>query len=302
MAPEERFFSSKGSRGLLYALGAFGFWGFVPIYFKAIAHVPAMEVLAHRVFWSVPVTAMLLLAAGRWKNFRTTIARPQILPTLVVSSSLVLVNWFTFIFAVERGRILEASLGYYINPLVNILLGSLFLGEQLRRTQAVAISLAAVGTANLIFAAKVVPWIALILATSFGLYGFVRKKLPVEPLEGLFIETAIMAPFALLYMIWLAVKAKICFGLVDASTTILLASAGAVTALPLVWFTRAAKDLTLTALGIVQYLAPTCQFVLGVTAYGEHFSWHHGVTFGCIWSGIALFTMEAWRQKTRTGK
>ncbi len=292
----------KAKSGILYALGAFGFWGRVPIYFKALAHVPAMEVLAHRVFWSAPVTGALLILSGRWGNLPATLRQPRALPTLFVSSSLVLVNWFTFIFAVEKGRILEASLGYYINPLVNVLLGTLFLGENLRRTQVVAVLLAAAGTVNLLLATKLVPWVAMVLALSFGLYGFVRKKLSVDPLEGLFIETAIMAPFALLYMVWLASKAEICFGLVDTLTTILLASAGIVTALPLFWFIRAAKALTLSALGIVQYVAPTCQFLLGVFAYGEPLSWHHLVTFGCIWAGIALFTFEAWREVTRPRK
>lgn len=263
------------------------------VYFKALAHVPSMEVLAHRVFWSVPVTGILLSLGGNWNRLLSSIRNPKVIGGLLLSSTLVVVNWFTFILAVQMGRIVEASLGYYINPLVNVVLGNVFLGERLRRTQLVAVLLAAAGTLNLVVAAGVVPWVALVLAGSFGLYGLVRKKIPVEPVDGLFVESVIMAPLALGYLIWLGLKAQICFGLVDFHTTVLLASAGAVTALPLVWFTHAARRLTLTTLGLAQYLAPTLQFLLGVVVYGETFSWPHLMTFSCIWMGVGLFALEA---------
>lgn len=283
--------------GLIYALCAFGFWGLVPIYFKALQHVPAMEVLAHRVFWSVPVTLLMLLLGRGWGRFIGSVKSTRVLFTLVASASLVMVNWFVFIHAVQSGRVLEASLGYYVNPLVNVLLGTVFLGERLRRTQVAAVLLAAAGTLNLVMSLGVVPWIALVLAGSFGLYGLIRKTVAVEPVEGLLVETVLMVPLALGYLLWLGLKAQICFGLVDLATTILLALAGAVTVLPLVWFTHAARRLPLSTLGLVQYLAPTAQFFLGVLVYAEPFGWKHLLTFACIWAGVGIFAGEAWAFK-----
>jgi chloramphenicol-sensitive protein RarD len=289
---------SQGQRaGLLYAIAAFGFWGLVAVYFKALQHVPAMEVLAHRVLWSVPVTAVLLWAARGWGRLRASLKSPKVFWTLLLSSSLVLVNWFVFIYAIQSGKVMEASLGYYINPLVNVLLGTLFLRERLRRTQAAAVLLAAGGTLNLVILQGAIPWIALILATSFGLYGLIRKTVAIEPVDGLLVETVLMSPLALGYLVWLGFRTEICFALVDNATTVLLALAGAVTAFPLVWFTHAARRLPLSTLGLVQYLAPTLQFLLGVFAYGEPFGWAHLVTFSCIWAGVGIFAAEAWSSR-----
>lgn len=281
-------------KGLFYALAAFGFWGLVAVYFKALRHVPAMEVLAHRVFWSVPVTAFLLYMSHGWGSLMVSLRSPKVLKTLFLSASLVLINWFVFIYAIQTGRVLEASLGYYINPLVNVLLGTVLLRERLRRTQAVAVALAAAGTLNLVIFQGMFPWIALVLAFSFGFYGLLRKTVAIEPVQGLFVETVLMAPLALGYLVLLGIRTEICFGLVDSATTALLAMAGAVTAFPLVWFTHAARKLQLSTLGLVQYLAPTLQFLLGVLAYGEPFGWSHLVTFCCIWGGVGIFAAEAW--------
>ncbi len=287
--------SAKRQReGFLYALAAFGFWGLVAVYFKALQHVPAMEVLAHRVFWSIPVTAILLCVTHSWGRLRASLRSPKVLKTLFLSSSLVLVNWFVFIYAIHSGRVVEASLGYYINPLVNVLLGTVFLKERLRRTQAAAVGLAAIGTLNLVVLQGTVPWIAFVLAFSFGLYGLLRKTVAIEPVEGLFVETVLMGPLALLYLVLLGIRTEICFALVDSMTTFLLAMAGAVTAFPLVWFTHAARRLQLSSLGLMQYLAPTLQFLLGVFVYGEPFGWAHLLTFCCIWGGVGIFAAEAW--------
>jgi len=289
--------------GLLYALAAFGFWGLVAVYFKALQHVPAMEVLAHRVFWSVPVTGILLWAGHGWARLRASLRSGKVLLTLLLSASLVLVNWFVFIYAIQTGRVVEASLGYYINPLVNVLLGTLFLRERLRRTQAAAVALAALGTLNLLIFQGTLPWIALVLAFSFGFYGLLRKTVAIEPVDGLFVETVLMAPLALGYLVFLGIRTEICFGLVDGATTALLGAAGAVTAFPLVWFTHAARRLELSTLGLIQYLAPTLQFFLGVFAYGEPFGWAHLVTFSCIWGGVGIFAAETWvSSRSKKGK
>lgn len=290
-------YGSQSTGGLLYALCAFGFWGLVPIYFKALQHVPAMEVLAHRVFWSVPVTVLMLSAGRGWKGLVGSVGSTKVLLTLLLSATLVIGNWFVFIYAVQSGKVLEASLGYYINPLVNVILGTVFLGERLRRTQVAVVLLAGAGTLNLVVSLGVVPWIALLLAGSFGLYGLIRKTVAVEPVEGLLVETVLIAPFALGYLLWLGFKTQIAFGLVDTATTVLLALAGAVTVLPLVWFTHAARRLPLSTLGLTQYLAPTIQFLLGALVYAEPFGWRHLVTFSCIWAGVAIFAVEAWTLK-----
>lgn len=284
----------KQKEGLFYALAAFGFWGLVAVYFKALQHVPSIEVLAHRVFWSIPVTAFLLCIGRGWGRLRVSLGYPKVLKTLFFSASLVLINWFVFIYAIQTGRVVEASLGYYINPLVNVLLGTIFLRERLRRTQAAAVALAAAGTLNLLIFQGTLPWIALVLAFSFGLYGLLRKTVAMEPVAGLFVEAVLMAPLALGYLIFLGIRTQICFGLVDATTTFLLAMAGAVTAFPLVWFTHAARRLQLSTLGLIQYLAPTLQFFLGVIAYGEPFGWAQLITFCCIWVGVGIFAAETW--------
>lgn len=284
----------KQKEGLFYALAAFGFWGLVAIYFKALQHVPSMEVLAHRVFWSIPVTGLLLAIGHGWGRLRVSLRSSKVIKTLFLSASLVLVNWFVFIYAIQTDRVVEASLGYYINPLVNVLLGTIFLEERLRRTQAAAVALAAAGTLNLVIFQGTLPWIALVLGFSFGFYGLLRKTVAVEPVAGLFVETVLMAPLALGYLIFLGIRTEICFGLVDGPTTAMLAMAGAVTAFPLVWFTHAARRLQLSTLGLIQYLAPTLQFLLGVFAYGEPFGLAHFITFSCIWGGVGIFAAEAW--------
>lgn len=295
--------------GVIYALLAYGLWGFSPIYFKAIHYVPALDVLGHRVIWSALLLAALLGLRRRLGEMFELLRDFARLRWLLVSALLISANWGVYIYSVQSGRILEASLGYYINPLVSVFLGMLFLKETLRPWQWVAIALAAAGTLNMVFSLGVVPWLSLFLAFSFGFYGLVRKAAPVPPLLGLFVETLLVAPVALAYLGWLNARGQGAFGSVDLYTDLMLASASLVTALPLLWFTNAAKRLRLSTVGMFQYIAPTVQFFLAVFAYGEIFTTAHAVTFGLIWFALSLYTFDvvrvqrrswAWRRTERT--
>ncbi len=279
--------------GVYCALGAYGIWGLVPIYFKSVGHVSPLEILSHRVIWSVPLTAFLIAFARDWSGLRRSLGSGRVWRTLLVTALLVTVNWLIFIYAINTDRILQASLGYYINPLVNVLLGVVFLRERLRPLQVVAVLFAAAGTANLTIQFGRFPWIALVLAFSFGTYGLLRKTVRIEAVNGLFVETALVCPFALGYLIYLGQKGGLAFGTVDHKTTLLLFLAGAVTAFPLVWFTSAARRLRYSTMGLLQYLAPSLMFLLAVFRYGEPFTLINLITFGCIWTGLAIFVVDS---------
>ena len=279
--------------GIFWALAAFGLWGVGPIYFKAVGHVPPLELLAHRVVWSVVLTGLLITLGRDWGQLRASLGDRRTLATLALSGTLVAANWFTFIYAVTTDRIVEASLGYFINPLVNVVLGMVFLGERLNRPQLLAVLLALAGTLTLTVSLEAPPWIALTLAVSFGFYGLLRKTVRIESVNGLFVETAMLAPVAVGYLLWLGSREVGWFGTIDRRTDLLLMAAGLVTALPLVWFTRAARRLRYITIGLVQYIAPSLQLLIGVLVYGEAFTRTHWITFGLIWAGLAVFTWDA---------
>lgn len=283
--PDER------ARGLGYALATYLAWGLLPLYFKALRAVPAVEVLAHRVVWSLALLAALLAARGGPGAFRAAFRRDR-LPILAGTTALIATNWLVYIWAVQNGRVVEASLGYFVNPLVNVLLGALFLGETLSRGQRIAVALAAIGVGVLILRAGTFPWLSLVLAVTFGLYGLLRKRAGLDAVGGLLAETALLAPLALAYLGARAASGAGAFG-GAASTTLLLAAAGPVTALPLVGFTLAVHRLRLSTVGLVQYVAPTCQFLLGVLLYEEPFGGAHAAAFACIWSSLALYSWDA---------
>jgi chloramphenicol-sensitive protein RarD len=279
------------SAGLGYALAAYLSWGLLPLYFKALKHVPALEILAHRVIWSLALLAALLAARGGTGAFAAPI-RGGRLKILAVTTALISTNWLVYIWAVNSGRIIEASLGYFMNPLVNVLLGVAFLGETLSGRQRAAIVLAAAGVAVLVLRAGAFPWVSIVLAISFGLYGLVRKRAAIDAVGGLFAETALMAPLALALVGVRAGSGGGAFGSAP-GTTALLVAAGAITALPLVWFTLGVHRLRLSTMGLVQYVAPTGQFLLGVALYREPFTRGHATAFGLIWASLALYTWDA---------
>lgn len=275
------------------ALAAFVFWGLAPIYFKWLEQVSALEIIAHRILWAIPMLALFLLVRDGPQFWRRMVLPRKAILTLLLSGSLVASNWLVFVWAVTHDHILETSLGYFINPLVNVLLGMLFLRESLTRIQTAAVILAAAGTAYLAWYLGQPPWISLMLAVTFGLYGLVRKKLGVGPMIGLLWETLLLAAPAILLATWLARDPGLQFGQGSLRADLLLIGTGAVTVVPLVWFNTAAQNLTLTAVGFLQYIAPTLTFLLAVFLYGEPFSPGHVVAFGCIWLSLAMVSAES---------
>jgi chloramphenicol-sensitive protein RarD len=287
----------RSRAGTLYAFLAFLAWGFNPVYFKVVKDVPVVEVVAHRVVWAILLLTIVVSIGRRWPSILRALFDRRALATLAASTALLSSNWALYVWAVANARILETSIGYFINPLLSVLLGMVFLGERLNRVQMVAVALAALGVANLTWHYGQLPWIALYLAGSFGLYGLVRKTAPVEALGGLFIETLILLPAALVYLFWLAANGTGTFTRDDLSFDLVLMLAGPVTAFPLLWFAAAARRLRLSTVGFFQYLAPSTQFLLAVFVYGEPFTHAHAVTFPLIWAALALLTVDAVRRQ-----
>lgn len=287
--------------GIIYALGAYILWGLTPVYFKWLEGVAATEILIHRIIWSVVVLLGLLTLINGWSAIQTVFRQPRVLAGLALSATIISANWLTFIWAVGNDRILESSLGYFLNPLVSIFLGMLFLSERLRLWQWLALSLAGAGVAWQLIQHGSLPWIALVLAFSFGFYGLLRKQIPVDAISGLFIETLIMLPAALLYGAWLWQHEQLSFGHQSLHTDLLLIAAGLVTSFPLLLFAGAARRLTLTMIGFMQYLAPSITFLLAVLVYGEHLGDGRLTTFVLIWLALLLFSLEGfWHKKLKS--
>ena len=284
-----------GLSGALFALAAYVLWGVLPAYWKVLAHVPTPQVLAHRVLWSLVFTLGVVLALRRTPELAEVLRDRRRRLALVTSGLLIGVNWGIFIWAVGAGRLVEASFGYYLTPLVNVVLGLALLGERLVRAQRIAIAIAAVGVVTLGVGLAHAPWLPLSLALSFGLYGLVRKVTRVSSLVGLTLETGLLSPLALG---WLAYQSRSQGAPPfpgDATTVFLLVFSGVVTSLPLMFFASAARRLSLSTLGLFQYLAPTITFLLAVGVYGEPFSAVQGFAFGCIWLAIALYALSTWQ-------
>lgn len=287
---------SESTRGFMFAVGAYFLWGLFPIYWKQLARVPAAEVLAHRVTWSFVFITLFVLAVRGFGSVRDTLLSPKARRAMLASTLLISTNWFIFIWSVANHRILEASLGYYLNPLLNVLVGAWFLKERLSRPQVVAVLLATAGVANLAIAQGSLPWISVALAISFCLYGLVRKQAPVTARTGLFIETGFAAPLAITYLVYLGVSAPSDGPGFKTMELALLAGSGIATALPLLWFAEGARRLRYSTLGIIQYIAPTLQLACAVVLYGEPFTSAHAVTFGFIWAAVLLYATDAlWR-------
>ncbi|HST35674.1 MAG TPA: EamA family transporter RarD [Allosphingosinicella sp.] len=282
--------------GLLYGLAAYLCWGVMPLYFKLLTAVPATEIVGHRIIWSVLFLALLATLWRRWGAIRAAVTTSRVLITLMLTAVLIAVNWLVYIYSVVSGHVLAGSLGYYLNPLVNVLLGVALLKERLSRGQMLAVALAGTGVAVLAAGAGGDLWISLTLAFSFGLYGFLRKIAPVDSLEGLSVETALLAPLALGWILWLGAQGAGGLGHYAMGTNLLLILGGAVTAIPLLLFTAAAKRLPYSTLGFLQYLAPSLQFLLAVLVFGETLTTAHLICFGAIWTALAIFAFEGLRQ------
>ncbi|KAB0547986.1 EamA family transporter RarD [Pseudomonas argentinensis] len=281
-------------RGYILGLSAYVIWGLFPMYFKAIQAVPPLEIIVHRAIWSALFGALLLLV---WKHpgwLRELIDHPKRFAVLAVSGALIAGNWLIYVWAVNNERMLEASLGYYINPLVNVLLGMLLLGERLRRLQWVAVALAAAGVAQQLWQVGSLPWVSLALALSFATYGLIRKKAPVAALPGLVVETWILLPLAIGWILLhpAAMSSQPPFW--TTSEALWLIAAGPVTLIPLVFFNAAARHLPFATLGFLQYIAPTLVLLLAVFVFGEHFDPAKIISFLFIWAGLAVYSVDTW--------
>jgi len=278
--------------GVTAGLAAYLMWGFLPVYFVILRDVDPTEVLAHRVIWAVPFGALILSFRRQWAEVGRALTHRAMLGWLSLSAVFIGMNWFVYIWAIQDGRILETSLGYYINPLTNMLVGFWLFGERLRRYQAVAVVLATIGVAILTLSGGAVPWVALFLAVSFTVYAAVRKRVVIGGMPGLFVETVLLLPFAIAWFVTLYSSSNMAFSSGSGSTAFWLLMAGPVTALPLLCFALAARRLSLTTIGFMQFLAPTIQFCTGLY-FGEELTTAHIICFGFIWSAVAFFIYDA---------
>ncbi len=288
--------------GLAAAFAAYVAWGLMPIYFKLLAAVGPWEIIAHRVIWAIPVLIVFLaFRDGRalWAKLRLT---GRQLAWLCVSGFLIGANWLIFVWAVVNDQVLSTSLGYFINPLMNVAFGFLFFGDRMSGAQKLAVAIAAAGTAYLAVWLGQPPWVSLVLALSFALYGLVRKRLDVGPMTGLLWENLLLLGPAVGYLWWLAAQGDLGFLHGSTRLDVLLLLAGLTTVLPLIWFNTAARHLTLTTIGFIQYLAPSMTFTLAVFFWGESFTRGHAVAFGCIWFALVLVTLEPLRRRRRAAR
>jgi chloramphenicol-sensitive protein RarD len=278
------------SAGFGFALGAYVIWGFLPIYMKAVAHIPPAEVIAHRVIWSLPIALAVLVWLGRTGDLRRALRTPRMLIMAAATATLISVNWGIYVWAIGAGHALDAALGYYINPLFSVLLGRVLLGETLTRTQGGAILLAFVAVVILTVSSGTVPWVALSLTVSWGVYAYLKKSLPIGPNQGFALEVLLLAPFALGYIAWAVISGQGHFATGSLRDTGLLIGSGVVTAIPLMLYANGAKRLRLTTIAMLQYVAPTMIFLVAVFVFNEPFGLARAIAFPMIWAALVIFT------------
>ncbi|WP_462411307.1 EamA family transporter RarD [Neobacillus sp. Marseille-QA0830] len=287
---------SETQLGAIYAGLSYFLWGLLPIYWKLLNKVGAMEILANRVFWSFVFMLLIVFLTRKWGLFIQTVKgfskNKKQLYALIIASILISVNWFTYIWAVNNGHMIETSLGYYINPLVSILLGMLVLKEKLSFYQYFSFGLAAIGVLIVTLSHGEFPWVAIILALSFGLYGLAKKLINVESAVGLTLETFVVTPIASIYMLWLFFNGTNSFAATDWSTNLLLVGAGVATAVPLLYFAKGAQKIPLSLLGFLQYISPTLTLLLGIFVYHEHFTKIQFLSFLFIWLALAIYSLS----------
>ncbi|MCB0044152.1 MAG: EamA family transporter RarD [Caldilineaceae bacterium] len=287
------------NRGILYGIGAYALWGFLPIYWKQLQNVSALEILGNRMVWSLVFCLLLLTLLQKWSWLPGALGNRRTMLTIGSAAGLITINWGLYIWAVNSNFIVETSLGYFINPLVSVVIGVIVLHEALRPWQWLAIGVAALGVLYMTVTYGRPPWIALTLAFSFAFYGLLKKKARLPALEGLTLETAFMTPVALIYLVWLQIQGAAAFGHAGLTTDFLLISAGAITAVPLLLFAVAAQSIPLSMVGILQYIAPTLQFLIGVFMYHEPFDRTHLIGFSLIWLALIIYTIENLNNRRR---
>lgn len=287
----------EATRGFLFALSAFGLWGFLPIFLKMVGHIPAVEVVAHRIIWSIPIAGAVLLALGRTADIKAALRSPRTLGMAALTASLISVNWGIYVWAIAADRTVEGALGYYINPLMSVALGAIFLKEKLSRPQIVAIGLATVAVLILTVEAGGLPWISLALASTFAVYGFLRKTLPIGPSQGFFLEILLLSVPSLAYVLWLAMRGEGHFTLSEPENMLLLILCGPATAVPLMLYGFGAKLLRITTIGLMQYSAPTMVFLIAVFVFHEPFSAWKMASFVLIWIALAIYSWSMFSRR-----
>lgn len=286
-------------KGILYAAACYSAWGLFPIYFKALHSIPSLEILLHRMVWALVFLLLVLAARRQWNWIRNVVRQPKLLAGFAASALLLSANWFLYIWAINNDRIVDASLGYFMTPLVNVFLGFILLKERLRSVQWFAIACAGLGVLWLGWQTGHPPWIALVLATTFGMYGLLRKTAALGALEGLSLETMLLFPFALAYLIYLALHGQSAFLQTTTATQFLLLAAGPITAIPLLMFAAAARRIPLATLGLMQYISPTIQLFIGIWLYNEQFSHDRMLGFLGIWAGLLVYSIDSLRMSFR---
>ncbi|NBB49231.1 EamA family transporter RarD [Rhizobium sp. CRIBSB] len=283
--------------GFLFALSAYLLWGFLPLYMKALAHMSPAEVIAHRILWSIPVAGLLLIILKRTDDLKKAIRNPKMLGMAAMTATLISVNWGIYVWAIGAGHALDTALGYFINPLFSILLGAVILKEKLKKTQSAALSLVVLAVVILTVEAGRLPIVALALTFSWGFYAFFRKTLPIGPNQGFLLEVLLLSPIALAYLVYLNLQGGGHFMMGNATDTVMLASAGLVTAIPLILYANGAKLLRLSTIGIMQYIAPSMIFITAVFVFHEPFSTAKAVAFPLIWAALVIYTLPMLRQR-----
>jgi chloramphenicol-sensitive protein RarD len=280
------------NKGIWYAVGAYALWGILPLYWKLLHIVPALQLISHRIVWSFIALLIVIVITSRWKEFQSIIRNPRILSIYLAAALLIGINWLTYVWAVNSGHIIETSLGYFINPLLCVLLGVIFLHEHLRALQWIPIGLAAAGVLYLTYVYGALPWIALTLAFSFALYGLVKKIAPLGSLYGLTLETGILILPAFCYLLYSDTIGVGAFLHTDTISDVLLMGAGVVTTIPLLMFASAAQRIPLSLVGILQYISPTLALLIGIFIYQEQFTYIHFIGYGMVWLALLLYGIE----------
>jgi len=287
------------NKGILSGIGAYILWGMFPLYWKFLQQVPALQIIGHRIVWSFIFLIIIIISSKQWKNLRSAVSSKKVLGIYLTASALLTVNWLVYVWGVNAGRIVETSLGYFINPLFSVLLGIVFLKEKLRLMQWIPVILAAAGVIYLTVDYGRVPWIALTLAFTFGLYGLVKKIAPLDSLFGLTFETAIAFPLAMTYLIVVTSRGAGSFPNGNIPIDLLLIATGIITSVPLLLFAYAARNIPLSTVGILQYIAPSLQFLIGVAVYREDFGKTDMVGFGLVWTALLIFSIESAGNRSR---
>ena len=277
-------------RGLAFAIAAYLMWGGLPLYLKAISHVPALEVVSHRIIWSVPVASIILIILGRTRDIQTALKSPKLLAMGTLTAALISINWLTYVYAISTQRTLDAALGYYINPLFSVFLGFILLRERMRPLQWVAVCFAIGAVVVLAYELGSLPWISLTLTLSWGFYALFKRSLPIGPNQGFLLEVLVLSPIAIGYLTYLWINGTHSFANVSWSTTMLLMGSGVVTAVPLIVYANGAKLLRLSTIGMLQYIAPTFIFLTAVFIFDEPFGWEKKIAFPMIWVALAIYS------------